>query len=96
MLQRIIAQSLHLLNSKDVLGKIAAGSGRASVLASDAKRQHEEKIRELYFWVYSRPPDSEELGLALAHIKKYSEKPKEAYEDIVWALLNTKEFLFNH
>ena len=91
-----LAQSLHLLNSKDVLGKIAAANGRASALAGDAKRKHEKRIRELYFWVYSRPPDAEELGLATAHIKKYSEKPKEAYEDIVWALLNTKEFLFNH
>ena len=37
----------------------------------------------------------EEAAIALGHISK-SEDPRKAYEDIVWALINTKEFLFNH
>ena len=53
-------------------------------------------MRELYRWVYSREPISEEMQIALAHIKKHEKNPKIAYEDIVWALINTKEFLFNH
>ena len=35
-------------------------------------------------------------SIALAHINKNEKDPKRAYEDIVWALINTKEFLFNH
>ena len=89
-----LAQSLHLLNSKEVLGKISAGSGRAGVLSKDQKRPDQAKLRELYFWFYSREPQSEEVNLALAHLGKGDKKA--AYEDIIWALLNTKEFLFNH
>lgn len=91
-----LAQSLHLLNSSEVQGKISNGSGRAALLAEDTERSNEDKLRELYRWVYSREPDSEELTIALAHIEKHQDDPKVAWEDIVWALVNTKEFLFNH
>ncbi len=91
-----LAQSLHLLNSSEVQSKIASGSGRAALLANDKNRPDEEKVRELYRWVYAREPDAEELQIALAHIAKHKDNPKLAYEDIIWALINTKEFLFNH
>ena len=70
------------------------------------KRPHEEKIRELYYAVYSREPEADELALAVGHLEKKTKgkegKPEEAtalrqaYEDIIWALVNTKEFVFNH
>ena len=91
-----LAQSLHLLNSNEVQSKIASGSGRARLLTNDKERSHEERIQELYRWVYSREPVAEEMKIALAHIKKHEGKENIAYEDIVWALINTKEFLFNH
>ncbi len=91
-----LAQSLHLLNSSEVQNKIASGSGRSAKLAGDKKRPAEEKVRELYRWVYSREPNAEELKIALGHIAKHETNVKVAYEDIVWALINTKEFLFNH
>ena len=61
-----------------------------------ASRPHEQKIRELYLLAFSREPTPEEMSIALAHINKNEKDPKRAYEDIVWALVNTKEFLFNH
>jgi Protein of unknown function (DUF1549)/Protein of unknown function (DUF1553) len=91
-----LAQSLHLLNSSEVQQKIASGSGRAALLARDKKRSDADKVRELYRWVYSREPVAEEMQIALAHLKKHAKDPQKAYEDIVWALINTKEFLFNH
>ena len=91
-----LAQSLHLLNSSEVQSKISNGSGRAALLASDKERSHDKKIRELYLWTYSREPNESELKIALAHIAKHEANVKIAYEDIVWALINTKEFLFNH
>jgi hypothetical protein len=91
-----LAQSLHLLNSSEITGKLTSGSGKAALLGNDKARAHDAKVRELYLLAFSRPPSAEEMGIALAHIQKNQEDPKRAYEDIVWALINTKEFLFNH
>lgn len=91
-----LAQSLHLLNSSEVQGKLSAGGGRAVSLANDKGRTDEAKLQELYLWVYSRPATPDELAVALAHIEKHKDKKQTAYEDILWALVNTKEFLFNH
>ena len=90
-----LAQSLHLLNSTEVQGKLAAGSGRAAVLAKDRELSNEQKVREMYLWAYAREPDDHELQLTLAHLAKYEGK-QQAFEDILWALVNAKEFLFNH
>jgi hypothetical protein len=90
-----LAQSLHLLNSPEIQSKLTDKSGRATLLASDQQRSDEDKLRELYLWVYSREPQPDELQIALAHLAKNTNKQL-AYEDILWALINTKEFLFNH
>ena len=91
-----LAQSLHLLNSGEIQGKLTAGQGRASQLATNQDVDHVEKIRQLYLVAFSRYPDQEEMNIALQHIDRFKEDPKRAYEDICWALLNTKEFMFNH
>lgn len=99
-----LAQSLHLLNAKDLQEKIARDKGRAAELAAVAQSD-DENIRELYYVVYSREPDAKELATAKAHIEKLIKgkadkellaAKRQAYEDIIWALINTKEFLFNH
>ena len=90
-----LAQSLHLLNSNDVQQKVGAGSGRAASLADDKKHTPEQKIDQVYMEFYSRHPAPEEAALSLAHIAK-TKNDHAAYEDILWALINTKEFLFNH
>ena len=89
-----LAQSLHLLNSKDILGKVSADQGRAALMAAD-ERLIEDRIQELYLIAFSRYPDAEELKIAAEYVNS-KEKPREGFEDVVWALINTKEFLFNH
>ena len=91
-----LAQSLHLLNSSEIQGKLTDGGGRAVKLAADKERDHPAKIRELYLLSFSREPLADETAIAMAHIAKCGDDTKRAYEDIVWALINTKEFLFNH
>jgi hypothetical protein len=90
-----LAQSLHLLNSPDIHGKMS--SGVAKDLSSDMKRTDADKVQDLYFRAFGRPASEHEMKYATAHIDKFQAKEKPAaYEDIVWALINTKEFLFNH
>jgi hypothetical protein len=99
-----LAQSLHLLNAKDLQEKLAGDKGRAAELAA-APQSDDEKIRELYYLVYAREPEAKESAAARAHLEKLTKEKKDkellaakrqGYEDIIWALINTKEFLFNH
>lgn len=91
-----LAQSLHLLNSSEIQGKLTNGGGTTVKLTNDKGRDHAAKIRELYLLAFAREPAPDEISIALAHLAKNEQNPRVAYEDIVWALINTKEFLFNH
>jgi len=90
-----LAQALHLLNSQEVQDKLSRGNGRADVLAKDT-RPDAEKIEELFMWVFSRRPSAEHLQIAMSHVERHATNKKLAYENLLWALINTKEFLFNH
>jgi hypothetical protein len=89
-----LAQALHLLNSEEVQGKIARAGGRADQMVKDP-RSDEQKVEELFLWALGRKPSEKHLKLALENIEANAKNKKVAYENIVWALLNTKEFVFN-
>jgi hypothetical protein len=89
-----LAQVLHLLNSEEVQGKIARAGGRAETLAKDP-RPDEEKIEELFLWAVGQKPTPRKMEAALADIERHAKDKKAAYENIIWALLNTKAFSFN-
>ena len=90
-----LGQSLHLLNSDEVLSKIHAKDGRAARLAADP-RGDAEKVREIYRTGLAREPGAIELEVAVQHIREAGKDGGQGYEDLIWALVNTKEFQFNH
>jgi hypothetical protein len=89
-----LAQALHLLNSDEVQQKLSRAGGRADALAKDAKRPEADKVKELFMWCYGRAPNAEQMQKALEHVAKLEKNKKQAYENLLWALVNTKEFLF--
>lgn len=101
-----LAQSLHLMNAADVKAKLTATGGRAEMLTK-AEMSEPKRIRELYLAAFSREPAADEIRIAETHLLKprtdATGKPldsqrakRNGYEDLLWALLNTKEFLYNH
>jgi len=101
-----LAQSLHLLNAQDIQQKLTAGDGQAAKMVIDV-RPDPEKLRELYLTAFSREPNADEMSLAERHLARprvdgegklldSQQAKRQGYEDILWAILNTKEFLFNH
>ncbi len=88
-----IAQALHLMNSPEIVGKIRSPNGRAAQLAKSAKPP-EEIVTELCLATLSRYPTPQEQALL---VKRFSEaKRSAAAEDVLWILLNTKEFIYTH
>lgn len=89
-----IAQALHLMNSAEVAAKVRARDGRAARLAA-SEASPQQIADELFLTVLGRPPRPAEQA-ALQESFSPGANRREAAEDLLWALLNTKEFLYNH
>jgi hypothetical protein len=87
-------QALEFINGKSILERVARPGGRVDLLTRQ-KLTDRQVIEELYWWVLCRPPAEKELEIALGHFKGYEGKRVEAAQDLMWTLLNTKDFLFN-
>ncbi|MFM8574195.1 MAG: DUF1553 domain-containing protein [Pirellula sp.] len=87
-----LAQALHTLNGEIVSSKIADGQGRIAKLVA-AGKSPEECIEELYLATLSRLPSPEELSESKSFVSS-SPNPTEGFQDLLWALINSKQFLF--
>jgi len=87
-----LSQALHTLNGDTLVTKIASPAGRLQKLLR-AKNPHDEIVEELYLATLSRYPNDKERA-ACRRLLKESPSPKEFYEDLLWSLLNSKQFLF--
>jgi hypothetical protein len=52
-------------------------------------------LNELYAIALSRRPSDQELKATLTYLAEKEDR-RAAYEDIIWSLINSKEFVFNH
>jgi hypothetical protein len=85
---------LHLTNSEEIDNKVSAGDGRVARLLKE-KVPADKAVEELFLTALSRYPTEAERKKAVDHITAEGDL-KKGLEDLVWALVNTKEFLFNH
>ena len=90
-----IAQALHLMNAPESIAKIRHRQGTARLLAN-SQSTDDEIIESLYLACFSRFPNADEMQLMRTAFSDPGVERKEAVEDIVWALLNSREFVFNH
>jgi hypothetical protein len=89
-----LSQALQLINGPTINEKLRNPDNRIGKLF--AKKLPETAILEdLYMNAVCRPPSASEVKASLQHVGKAADKRK-AWEDVEWALLNSKEFLFRH
>jgi hypothetical protein len=92
-LEPTLSQSLHLLNGSTVEPKIAQGNLVGKMLQE--KKTPAQVIEHLYIRCLSRAPKPEELKDLLAMVDAAKDK-KQALDDVFWAIMNSREFMFNH
>lgn len=90
-----ISQALHLLNSQEIADKIGSRDGAVRQLAN-SDLPNDKIIEELYLKTISRFPEETDTQLMLQAFADAETDRRMAAEDILWALLNSKEYLFNH
>jgi hypothetical protein len=88
-----LPQLLHLENGADVQRKITAGEGRLSELLKN--KDDEAAMDELFLSTVSHVPSDAERSAARQALEG-GDPRAEVYRDLFWALLNSKEFAFNH
>lgn len=89
-----LAQALELVNSAEIQRKLTAPTGYALRISKDP-RAHPEKVREVFLKVLGRAPSADELAASLEHVRQEPDGAS-AYRSLLWSLLATNEFLFNH
>jgi hypothetical protein len=87
-----LAQALHTLNGDVLALKLRDAKSRTSRLVA-AGLPHDQIAEELYLAALSRVPTDAELA-ASRELLAESQSPGEYYQDLLWALLNSKHFLF--
>jgi hypothetical protein len=92
-LEPTLSQSLHLLNGGATTAKIQQGNVVSGMLK--AKVPPDQIVEELYVRCMSRVPTAKERSELAKLVDEQQDKQK-ALEDVFWALLNTREFMFNH
>lgn len=89
-----LAMALQFINGPTINEKIRNANNRVGRLMG-AKMADKDMLTEIYLATLSRPPQEAEVKAVLDHVNKAQDKRK-AWEDVQWALLNAKEFLFRH
>jgi len=90
-----LSQALQLINGETVNAKLKKPDNRLGELLI-RKVPDRVRIDELYRIALARPASDAEAKVALAYLAKKAESPRKAWEDVLWALLNTREFLYRH
>jgi hypothetical protein len=88
-----VVQALHLMNAPGLNTKITADGGRAAALAT-SRKSPAEIAEELYLTAYGRFPTPAESAACAARFEKPKADRRAAVEDLMWALVNSPEFLF--
>ncbi len=92
-LEPTLSQSLHLMNGETVAGKISAGNLVGKMLQE--KKPANLIIETIFLRALSRAPRPEEMTKLLAAVEANPNK-QQALEDVFWAVMNSREFMFNH
>ena len=88
-----VVQALHLMNAPELHKKVTSDGGRAARLAG-GKEPPSAIVEELYLLTYARLPTDEEREVGVSLFAGATTGRRAAVEDLLWALLNSPEFVF--
>jgi hypothetical protein len=92
-----MAQAMHLISGETLMRQTTAKGGHLDAWLADASLSNEDVLKRIFLASVVREPDVREIEVALLPLKaKGDAARREAFEDVLWTIFNSKEFLFNH
>jgi hypothetical protein len=88
-------QALHFINGQSILTRLANPAARPALLLKE-KLEDPALVEQLYLWSLARRPTAAEQEVAVRFLGGYGEKRAEAVQDLMWSLLNSRDFLMIH
>lgn len=88
-----VTQTLHLMNAPQLHQKVTADGSRAALLAA-SDLAPTAIVEQVYLWVYNRLPETDEVAVGVSLFAEKDITRRRATEDLMWALMNTPEFMF--
>jgi hypothetical protein len=90
-----LPQTLFRMTDPDLLKKMTNANNRVARLIKDKNRTDEAVLDELFLATLTRHPRPDEVATFQAHRSTTRDRTS-AFTDVVWALINTREFILNH
>lgn len=90
---RTMSQALWMMNNEQLQKQIDASPDSGTMLAELLKSESDDAqaVQKLYQRVLAREAKDSEVSLAIEHVKKLGDR-EAAFEDLLWALVNSAEF----
>jgi hypothetical protein len=89
-----LSQTLYLFNDEKLAGKISDSKGRLKGMV-ESMTDDRKLLDELYLWTLTRYPTDAEVERSMKHVRQAASR-LEAYQDLMWSLLNRHDFVVNH
>jgi len=94
-----VAQAMHLISGQTIQHQITGKDGTLARWLADHSLTDEEITRRLFTATLVRPPKEREVAQVVASIQSGGggdSVRRQAFEDVLWSIFNSKAFLFNH
>jgi hypothetical protein len=92
-----MVQAMHLISGETLMRQTTAKGGNLDRWVADTSLTDEDVVRKIFLASVVREPDHREIATALMPLQaKGAESRRQAFEDLLWTVFNSKEFLFNH
>jgi len=92
-----MVQAMHLISGETLARQTTAKGGLLDQWLADSSLTDEGVVRRIFLASVVREPDRREMEVALLPIAaKGAGARRQAFEDVLWSIFNSKEFLFNH
>ncbi len=85
---------MYLRNDPEVLKLLDRPEGWLKQVTKSKLKDADELVRQAYLRVLNRLPDEREAGVAKKYLTDAKDTPS-GLRDLLWALVNTKEFIVN-